>query len=76
MTLKHLTVTVCILSLSFLLKSCNAEDIDSLNSQISELTEKLEIPELTQDNMPVLRTSSTIPVRLYPPDLFKRIRDS
>jgi len=37
---------------------------------------KLEIPELTQDNMPVLRTSSTIPVRLYPPDLFKRIRDS
>jgi outer membrane murein-binding lipoprotein Lpp len=45
MTLKHLTVTVCILSLSFLLKSCNAEDIDSLNSQISELTEKIEKTE-------------------------------
>ncbi len=43
MTLKHLTVTVCILSLSFLLKSCNAEDIDSLNSQISELTEKIDL---------------------------------
>ena len=44
-TLKHLAVTVCILSSSILLKSCNAEDIDSLNSQISELTEKIEKTE-------------------------------
>ena len=55
MFLKHLTVTACILSLSFLLNGCSAEDIDSLNSQISQLTEKIkqneaDLTSLINDN--------------------------